>query len=462
MAGKKGEKFNFIAKNSLKPHRFDEAFEPYRSVFIYGDNEQQNFIVNEVVSNLITAESSKLKKDRTCFVDAKSASLLDAFTCNLCEELFHNPTTLVCGHSFCLKCIEEGFQHERMTICPECGQQSRLRYASNIVLQELLLINFPERTHVRNCIADATRLLQEEKLEDFLVQTEKLGKNFPENVELLRLRANGYESVENYCESLRYLDIAYDLAPCNSKVLFARGEILANVNRHEEATTMFLRAAALKPNHPRYRSTLIWYLAKLLKLTFSTNFDYTLLDNEHEATTKKFLKGVPTKSDAECKNSGRKHTQIDTQRVNLCQEVTVTNPKRTSCTSNDVSNLCATKGLRRPVDSTKFKRVSCIRSTPQKQNISSELECKLCFNMYYLPITTPCGHTLCRSCLERCLDHRIECPCCRTNLEGYLEHFVNGEVGTSKVLESILLTKFKHDYEARREAFEKELVEFSR
>ena len=35
-----------------------------------------------------------------------------------------------------------------------------------------------------------------------------------------------------------------------------------------------------------------------------------------------------------------------------------------------------------------------------------DLECSLCFRVLWQPVTTLCGHTYCRSCLDRSLDHR--------------------------------------------------------
>ncbi|GAB7339345.1 hypothetical protein MBLNU457_5990t2 [Dothideomycetes sp. NU457] len=42
-----------------------------------------------------------------------------------------------------------------------------------------------------------------------------------------------------------------------------------------------------------------------------------------------------------------------------------------------------------------------------------ELDCQLCYNLMLDPVTTGCGHTLCRHCLIRSLDHSTTCPVCR-------------------------------------------------
>lgn len=42
-----------------------------------------------------------------------------------------------------------------------------------------------------------------------------------------------------------------------------------------------------------------------------------------------------------------------------------------------------------------------------------ELDCQVCYNLMLDPVTTACGHTLCRKCLARTLDHTLHCPVCR-------------------------------------------------
>lgn len=52
-----------------------------------------------------------------------------------------------------------------------------------------------------------------------------------------------------------------------------------------------------------------------------------------------------------------------------------------------------------------------LRETTQK-----ELDCQICYNTMLDPVTTCCGHTFCRRCLTRVLDHSSHCPACRRSL----------------------------------------------
>ncbi|RMY91073.1 hypothetical protein D0864_06135 [Hortaea werneckii] len=45
-----------------------------------------------------------------------------------------------------------------------------------------------------------------------------------------------------------------------------------------------------------------------------------------------------------------------------------------------------------------------------------EVDCQVCYNLMLDPVTTSCGHTLCRNCLARVLDHSQHCPVCRRGL----------------------------------------------
>uniref|UniRef100_A0A3P9Q8N8 RING-type domain-containing protein n=1 Tax=Poecilia reticulata TaxID=8081 RepID=A0A3P9Q8N8_POERE len=37
--------------------------------------------------------------------------------------------------------------------------------------------------------------------------------------------------------------------------------------------------------------------------------------------------------------------------------------------------------------------------------------------LFFEPVTTPCGHTFCKNCIERSLDHNVRCPLCKQPLQ---------------------------------------------
>ena len=48
-----------------------------------------------------------------------------------------------------------------------------------------------------------------------------------------------------------------------------------------------------------------------------------------------------------------------------------------------------------------------------KEVTRSELSCQVCYGLFLDPLTTTCGHTFCRKCIHRVLDHSNLCPVCR-------------------------------------------------
>ncbi|KAI0880815.1 uncharacterized protein GGS22DRAFT_174280 [Annulohypoxylon maeteangense] len=51
-----------------------------------------------------------------------------------------------------------------------------------------------------------------------------------------------------------------------------------------------------------------------------------------------------------------------------------------------------------------------------KESVRTEMDCQVCYALFLDPLTTTCGHTFCRGCLHRILDHSDLCPVCRRKL----------------------------------------------
>ncbi|XP_050817509.1 LON peptidase N-terminal domain and RING finger protein 3-like isoform X3 [Gopherus flavomarginatus] len=88
----------------------------------------------------------------------------------------------------------------------------------------------------------------------------------------------------------------------------------------------------------------------------------------------------------------------------------------------------------------------------------SDLECSLCIRMFFEPVTTPCGHTFCKECLERCLDHRPNCPLCKQSLREYLKA---GKYNPTVLLVEIMAATFPSQLADRKRVHEAEMAELS-
>ncbi len=86
-----------------------------------------------------------------------------------------------------------------------------------------------------------------------------------------------------------------------------------------------------------------------------------------------------------------------------------------------------------------------------KEATRSELDCQVCYALFLDPLTTSCGHTFCRKCLHRVLDHSNCCPICRRTLS-VPPSLTKAQYPSNKRLESLLLGLCPDAIVARAEA----------
>ncbi|OCT51194.1 ATP-dependent protease [Cladophialophora carrionii] len=70
-----------------------------------------------------------------------------------------------------------------------------------------------------------------------------------------------------------------------------------------------------------------------------------------------------------------------------------------------------------------------------REVVRPELECQVCYQVMLDPSTTTCGHTFCRRCLSRAMDHSNHCPMCRRLLP--LAHTQQAESSNKRVADLI-------------------------
>ncbi|KAL1347319.1 hypothetical protein HN51_020787 [Arachis hypogaea] len=94
---------------------------------------------------------------------------------------------------------------------------------------------------------------------------------------------------------------------------------------------------------------------------------------------------------------------------------------------------------RLPSHSTRMNR----HAQPERND---EFDCTLCLKLLYEPVTTPCGHSFCRSCLFQSMDSGNRCPLCRTVL------FISPRTcSISVTLKNIIEKNFPEEYAERKQ-----------
>ncbi|KAJ8777762.1 hypothetical protein J1605_001221 [Eschrichtius robustus] len=88
----------------------------------------------------------------------------------------------------------------------------------------------------------------------------------------------------------------------------------------------------------------------------------------------------------------------------------------------------------------------------------SDFECSLCMRLFFEPVTTPCGHSFCKNCLERCLDHTPYCPLCKESLKEYL---ADRRYCVTQLLEDLIVKYLPDELSERKKIYDEETAELS-
>jgi Lon protease-like protein len=94
-----------------------------------------------------------------------------------------------------------------------------------------------------------------------------------------------------------------------------------------------------------------------------------------------------------------------------------------------------------------------IQPSSWKENMLNELECQVCCFLLNEPVTIPCGHTFCKSCLLRFADHNNKCAICRCPLP--IARVLQTHPSNS-TLSCLISTIFPFEQMERKEALKKE------
>lgn len=104
------------------------------------------------------------------------------------------------------------------------------------------------------------------------------------------------------------------------------------------------------------------------------------------------------------------------------------------------------------LDDIKLQAVDSALLEVLREQTRQELDCQVCYALLLDPLTTPCGHTFCRKCIHRVLDHSSLCPICRRTLS--LPSAVNTTEAPSNIRLTAILDALCPSQIAARKEFE--------
>ncbi|XP_068818866.1 LON peptidase N-terminal domain and RING finger protein 3 isoform X2 [Capricornis sumatraensis] len=363
---------------------------------------------------------------------AEATEVWDGFKCRKCHGFLSDPVSLSCGHTFCKLCLERGRAADRR--CALCGvklsalmvttgrargtrragQQAPPPLRVNVVLSGLLGKLFPGPARASQLRHEGNRLYRERQVEAALLKYNEAVRLAPNDHLLYSNRSQIYFTLESHEDALHDAEIACKLRPMGFKETPER----PHCSSQEGAAARGQGGS----------------LMNLATVTGDGPQDHT-----EDSAGAEEEKGVAASSQAasnktgKCQEKKRKHCQIEPQ-----------DPERP-------------KKASKPDPSTD-PRAKPALSVPLASFDASDLECSLCMRLFYEPVTTPCGHTFCLKCLERCLDHNAKCPLCK---DGLSQCLASRKYSKNVIMEELIAKFLPEELKERRRLYEEEMEELS-
>uniref|UniRef100_A0A8C5DXD6 LON peptidase N-terminal domain and RING finger protein 1-like n=1 Tax=Gouania willdenowi TaxID=441366 RepID=A0A8C5DXD6_GOUWI len=374
--------------------------------------------------------------------------------CPLCLFLMCEPVTMTCGHSFCRRCTASGFLPSK---CPSCTERLKHKEVkamkNNVLIISLVEKCFPEEARNQSHIQE--KLRASDYMEALRLADEGLSSD-DQSLKLYRAKANC--GLRRFTDALTDLDILCCLRPNWTEGFFRKGDVLLEMGQQKDAIIQFQRCLQLQADFVPAKSQIKKVLEAQgvsvpedVHCMFQAVCDYlkepypitTLSGSQGPGSTESLNHSYGDKGDTK----GRKEThqvKHDTSTeccLSLCQAV---------------SFLPAAEDE----DDMMMRREDGNRQREQTLSVLtvSDFECPLCIRLFYEPVTTPCGHTFCKNCIERSLDHNLRCPLCKQPLQ---EYFKNRKYNPTVLLQDIVVELFPSQLSERKQVHDAEMAELS-
>ncbi|XP_077165047.1 LON peptidase N-terminal domain and RING finger protein 3 isoform X2 [Paroedura picta] len=247
-------------------------------------------------------------------------------------------------------------------------------------------------------------------------------------------------------EALHDAEMACRLQPYWMKGHLRKGQALANLGKTEEALHEFLFCLAVDV---RNRT------AKLEAQEVNVEQNKSRVGDQKEVDCVSVGKPTPAAESGEDTVSDKdRQASVPGSALLISGKCRILNRKRCSEEPPDAS--VPSKIMKRdPNDENGSRAGNCVLFEFVD---SSDMECSLCMRLFYEPITTPCGHTFCLKCLERCLDHNPKCPLCK---EGLSECLATRKHCKNMLMEELIAKYLPDELTERRKLHEEEIAELS-
>lgn len=397
--------------------RFTEAFSVYRQA-----SEVERLKPSHLDNLVECLTCSKRRQDAGSPSLSTPSRFSVDISCRICLSFLFEPVTLPCGHCFCKKCLEREIKEKEKPLrCKVCGDSSPVAdYRLNVVLSGLLAKWFPRLQQAGRLRREGNSLYAEKRMEAALEKYDQAILIAPLDHILFSNRSQIHSGLRHWNQALSDAETCCTLMPTWSKGHIRKAQALQSLGRSEEALREYLLCLSIEPDCSLARTEAHKLLSELLapvtdqvpknisdytSLLSSRNHIKSTLNASQQFSVEASVLSAAVRPD----RSKQVKTQVQLESSRLEQNFLL--KRKRSCSDTDLEKTIE-----------EHKRMKSDYPSSEVENIvdPADVECSLCMRLFFEPVTTPCGHTFCLQCLERCLDHNPKCPLCKEELSEYL------------------------------------------
>jgi len=375
----------------------------------------------------------------------------DPWSCVFCTSVLEEPVTLTCGHSCCKKCLLKDLS----TVCKKCKVKYDPIEEDPIDVEAYVKIDILvcdlvkkfwskdlEATKLRNL---GNKLFQRGAVEESIAKYTEAIELAPDDHLSLSNRSNAYQKCFQYEAALKDSEKSIEIKPDWSKAHFRKGVALAGLGRFEEAIIELFHCYLLEDS-----------CSKMLRMEMVKVFHQLITARGQEETEEKVSQASLYSESEEEEDGEDEGEDAEEDDVTLTRKLVKKNKKLLIAKNRRLTGVLAM------IDQAVKGRVTnppklVPRPLDPQDADRDDFDCSLCFRMLHQPATTPCGHTFCKSCIDRSLDHKQECPLCKTQLRGF-----QSNIRTNEFVEETIRRIFPADYAERQRGQEEEMNDLTK
>ncbi|KAM5253176.1 LOW QUALITY PROTEIN: LON peptidase N-terminal domain and RING finger protein 2 [Hipposideros larvatus] len=398
--------------------------------------------------------------------------------CPRCQRLLHRPVTLPSGLTVCRRRLELG---------PARPQARRV----HVVLSRLLEKCFPGEGRARRLAGRARGLQRQQQPEAVLLRCHQALDLAPGDNSLLLLRAELHLTMKNYEQALQDASVICQNAPLLTKGHHVKAQALSGLGRSKEVLKEFLCCLILNPEcnsvkkeAQKVMCEVFFPASESVHQNFTPSIQSRLLNSTGKAQCNSHVNTQPPRQkggDAgSSQNPSEKSDVFRNTNSSVLYFILGLHQEEDKAMLESILPVAPSTGLKRQfpndledaqdlndapgkipkkeADSSPQRNMYSDIGSPELLIDVTDFECAFCMGLLFEPVTTPCGHTFCLKCLERCLDHAPHCPLCKEKLS---ELLASRNFNATILAEVVIFQYLSDELSNRKRIYGEEMTELS-